>query len=152
MADTKNIDQLTHSRIFRAWDCIIDQHTEMVKKCATEGGPGISIFRFLREVKKREYNCEFYHAELGGSVWDELLNLSNSKKQIQIQYDPAKTVAICVQIPLGEEGEETVGEIKLFDNENFEELNIEKKTDEEKKKEEEYVPRESESSGIRRRK
>ena len=116
------IDETTKKRVELGWKCILDQYFEHTKKISLEEGPGVSIFKFLRSPEKDGSNCKYLFSEEGGYMWKDLIESSPEGKKMQELYDPVSTVLICVHVPLGESGDGTIGNLKLFDKDTKTEI------------------------------
>lgn len=104
-------------RLSKAWKCILDQYVSLPFTTAAKEGSGISVFKMLRRSKhtleNQVSNCEYYYAEKDSELWKTIV--AHSDPEVFSRYDPENMVAICVSIPLYEEGDETIQSIKLFD-------------------------------------
>lgn len=104
-----------------AWKLILDQYSDKAKSIAKQEGPGVSIFRLLKKprycegsVPNKEYNCEYYYAERGGNMWNDILKLSTKHTEIEAVYNPDTMVVIMVQIPTDAIHDDTFGNIRVL--------------------------------------
>ena len=138
MSDTQNPHEVTEekdtdatstkNRVEVAWKLILEQYFEHAKKVAAQEGAGISVFRLLRAPKKDVFNCEYYYAEKDGKMWNMLFSFSPDGKFLLEKYDSTRTLAICVQIPVGVSGNSTSGNIRLFSIDTGKEIDLEEET------------------------
>lgn len=115
------IDEATKNRVAMAWNLIRQQYYEKSKTVASEEGPGISIFRFLRETN-RDHNCTYFYAAKDEIIWKMIMSQSPDGEVVEKLYDHDKHVLVSVQIPLGIHGDDTIGTMKLYDRHTGEEL------------------------------
>jgi len=126
----KTTDNIDDKKIDLAWKLVLDQFFEKVKKDSIEEGPGISIFRFLRTKREDDCNCRYFYTTKDGPVGKHIIGNSDFKSKID-GYDNTKHVIICVQIPLGFLGDETIGNAKIFDAETKKEIIFDENDEEE---------------------
>ena len=132
------VDDKTLKRLERAWRCILEQFSDRAQSMALERGVGISLFRMLRgdvgasgvhnaghnersgpsgthneRPHNASHNCEHYYAEKDSARWFSILTAVANTNFIKT-YDPETMYAICVSVPVGDVGEESVESIKLF--------------------------------------
>jgi hypothetical protein len=128
MTDSEEIDEITRHRVELAWSLILDQYFDHTLKASEKEGPGIGIFRLLRTSRAssmesdsssgdsgKRFNCHYLYAERDTEPWRFLLQSSPHGEHLSSLYDPSRMLMICVQIPLGPQGSETTGNIRLFD-------------------------------------
>ena len=140
-------DKITENRIKKGWDCILQQFFEYSKKNSIEQGPGINMFKFLRSSRDEKNNCQYLYAEKGGYMWEDIINSSPDKEFFQKKYNPVIMVAICVHVPIGDNGDKTVGNLRLFDINTKEEFSLSM----DKKKEDKKYTSSKDDCGLRKR-
>jgi len=116
-------------RVDDAWKAIIDQYLKKAETVAREEGPGISLFRFLRHLRREVFNCDFFYAGREDAAWSKIMEWSPYGRLIQGTYDPDKMFLVCIQVPI-EDSDSTTGNIRAFEFETRREIEIEfKETD-----------------------
>ena len=116
-------------RLNNALDAITEQYTEKAVSVAGEEGPGISLFRFLPNLRKGKFNCDYFYARQSEYAYKKIMEWSPYGKLIEDTYDPNTMFLICVQIPTEEE-DGTTGNIRIFDVDSRKEIEFESKDDE----------------------
>ena len=122
----------SHKRLCRAWYCICQQYLEKSNSTSKEEGAGINIFRFKRDNASgttrdgSPFNCEYYYDIKDGLVWKSLLDISPCKQDLLEKYDNDTHFLVTVQVPVGESGENTIGDIRMFKFDTFEEVKLHK--------------------------
>ena len=130
MEEEKELDEVTKNRIDIAWKCILSQYLGYAKNISMEEGPGMSVFKFLRKPMEDNSNCQYLYTEKDGDMWKEIINFSPLGKKLQESYDPVTMIAICVHVPVGTYGGQTIGSLRLFHRESYEEITTVEKTEE----------------------
>lgn len=113
-------NKLIQYRVEKAWKCILTQYQKMASDIASENGEGMCIFRFLppRGVVQNEssFNCEFYWAEINSPPWKTMISgLGDEKEDLLKAYKPGENFMICIGVPLNNNADDYIQNIKLFD-------------------------------------
>lgn len=143
------LDEVTKNRIDVAWKCVLSQYLDYAKNISMEEGPGMSVFKFLRKPKEDNSNCQYLYTEKDGDMWKEIINFSPLGEKLQEFYNPVSMIAICVHVPIGTYGEQTIGNFRLFHRESHEEITTVERTDEHQEYEWDDNP--DKDCGIRKR-
>ena len=122
-------DPLTVERLQRAWTSILAQYWKKAVDISQTEGPGISMFRMLRNLSKGIFNSEYYYAEKDGNVWKCIMEHTPDREAINKLYDPAKHALIMVAVPIGDDAtlrdaarNDTCQNIRLFDRQTMVEI------------------------------
>nr|QBK84753.1 MAG: uncharacterized protein LCDPAC01_02340 [Pithovirus LCDPAC01] len=117
-------DKETIIRLKRAWKCILKQYEPHAEEMSKTKGSGINIYKMLR-VPRQGFNCEYYFAEYKGVMWNNLMNYYPEGKKVHNLYNAMSMYVICIQVPLGVQGNKTTSSIKLFNFFTHKEVSLE---------------------------
>ena len=129
MSEFLTHEATTQNRITTAWECILEQHFALAKKVTNEEGEGLNIFKLLRAPEKENYNCQYFYTEKNSPAWKKIFSLCSEGDRVLEIYDQTSMILICIQVPLGEEGNNTTGNMRLFDIETGAEVSLLKTAD-----------------------
>nr|QBK86431.1 MAG: uncharacterized protein LCMAC102_02260 [Marseillevirus LCMAC102] len=119
-----NVDKETTIRLERAWKCILNQYKTHAEEMSKNKGPGINIYKMLR-IPRQKFNCEYYFAKYKEMIWTNLMNYDPEGEKIRNLYDTMSMYVICIQVPLGVQGNKTISNIKLFNFFTHKEVSLE---------------------------
>jgi hypothetical protein len=100
-------------RLERAWKCITDQFLDDSQKGSIQYGEGINVYHFILP-KHQNHNCEYYYAEKGDLLWNDILETMPNKEIFLKNYKHSDNFAVCVSMPTSEFSEEIVRTVRIF--------------------------------------
>jgi hypothetical protein len=132
------VDDKTLKRLDRAWRCVMEQFSSIAQERSLESGAGINLFRMLRgdvggvgarDASHNErhgpggtHNCQYYYVEKDTMRWSSILAaVSAASTSADTDgggfiktYNPETMYAVCISVPVGDVGEESIEALKLF--------------------------------------
>ena len=124
--------QINTRRLAYAWERILPGFFEICVSHTRDHGPGISVFNMLTPSERQagdDSNCIFNYITYESSVWDETMVHVPNKEEIMAAYDPNRHVIVSVHIPAIEGQNNTIGNVRLFENQLKDDLHIEVRFD-----------------------
>ena len=115
------MEEFDAKELSRAWKCILEQYRNMIKEYTRKEGPGLHLFSMYPRTRKGLFNCQYVFVEQGNEMWKTILDSAPNGKEIEKKYDPYSMYAVSVHLE-NEDESETIGNIRLFQLNNDEEV------------------------------
>lgn len=117
--------ETNHNRLRSAVLSVLDQCKEVIQNGPLENGPGMSLFRVIEnENVEDEFQVRYYYVGQESTVWEDFVNRSPNADFLKNTYDPSSMFMVGVNVTVSSETDPdaTIGVIKLFNMDTFEEV------------------------------
>lgn len=115
---SQDIDVSTLNSLDLATKCVMSQYRTKAVETSRKYGPGINVFKMLKEPKDGIFNTEYYYSDKDSYIWNTYQddkNLIGDTHKIFMKYDPTYHYLVAIHVPLNGTTDRSIGRIKIYE-------------------------------------